>query len=310
MSDKIKVICVVGPTASGKTELSVEIAKKYNGEIVSADSMQLYKGIHIASAAPDEHEKCGIPHYLMEFLETDEVFSVADYVDKAGEIIRDISSRGKLPVIVGGTGLYIDSLVQNIKFTDQETDSELRAQFEEMYDSLGGEEMLKKLAEFDKQTASKLAVNDKRRIVRAFEIYSLTGNSITQQNILSKAEESQFNALYIGLNYKDRELLYDRINRRVDLMLENGLVDEAKQTLDYRQNKGAMQAIGHKEIHCFLRGECSLDEAVETLKRSTRRYAKRQLTWFNRNKNVNWIFRDETSNVSNDAFLIVDDFLK
>ena len=310
MSEKIKVICVVGPTASGKTELSVEIAKKYNGEIVSADSMQLYKGIHIASAAPDEEEKQGIPHHLIEFLELSDTFSVADYVKTAGKIIKDIATRGKLPVIVGGTGLYIDSLVQNIKFTQEKTDENLRKELEKQFDALGAKAMLEKLSVFDPQTAKKLNLNDRRRIIRAFEVYLSAGVSITEQNRISRLEESPFEALYIGLCYKNREILYDRINRRVELMIENGLLDEAKATLNQTQNKGAMQAIGHKELHSFILGEKSLETAVEDLKRSTRRYAKRQLTWFNRNKDINWIFKDEQQEVLRYSTELIDKFLK
>lgn len=310
MSEKIKVICVVGPTASGKTELSVEIAKKYNGEIVSADSMQLYKGIHIASAAPDEEEKQGIPHHLIEFLELSDTFSVADYVKTAGKIIKDIATRGKLPVIVGGTGLYIDSLVQNIKFTQEKTDENLRKELEKQFDALGAKAMLEKLSVFDPQTAKKLNLNDRRRIIRAFEVYLSAGVSITEQNRISRLEESPFEALYIGLGYKNREILYDRINRRVELMIENGLLDEAKATLNQTQNKGAMQAIGHKELHSFILGEKSLETAVEDLKRSTRRYAKRQLTWFNRNKDINWIFKDEQQEVLRYSTELIDKFLK
>ena len=310
MSEKIKVICVVGPTASGKTELSVEIAKKYNGEIVSADSMQLYKGIHIASAAPNEEEKQGIPHHLIEFLELSDTFSVADYVKIAGKIIKDIAARGKLPVIVGGTGLYIDSLVQNIKFTQEKTDENLRKELECQFDALGAQAMLEKLSVFDPETAKKLNLNDRRRIIRAFEVYLSAGVSITEQNRISRLEESPFEALYIGLGYKNREILYDRINRRVELMIENGLLDEAKATLNQTQNKGAMQAIGHKELHSFILGEKSLEDAVEDLKRSTRRYAKRQLTWFNRNKDINWIFKDEQQEVLKYSSELIDKFLK
>lgn len=310
MSEKIKIICVVGPTASGKTELSVEIAKKYNGEIVSADSMQLYKGIHIASAAPDEEEKQGIPHHLIEFLELSDTFSVADYVQTAGKIIKDIAARGKLPIIVGGTGLYIDSLVKNIKFIQEKTDENLRKELEYQFDTLGAEAMLEKMSVFDPQAAKKLNLNDRRRIIRAFEVYLSTGVSITEQNRISRLEESPFEALYIGLSYKNREILYDRINRRVELMIENGLLEEAKATLMQTENKGAMQAIGHKELHSFILGQKNLEDAVEDLKRSTRRYAKRQLTWFNRNKNINWIFKDEQQEISKYSSELIDEFLK
>ncbi|MBQ3816916.1 MAG: tRNA (adenosine(37)-N6)-dimethylallyltransferase MiaA [Clostridia bacterium] len=310
MNKKIKTVCIVGPTASGKTELAIEIAKRYNGEIVSADSMQLYKGIHIASAAPDEDEKSDIPHYLIEFLELSETFSVADYVNEAKRVIEEINSRGKLPVIVGGTGLYIDSLIENVKFADEKTDFDLREELENMFDDLGAEEMLKRLSVFDSETAGRLNPGDRRRIIRAFEVYKLTGKSISEQNRISKLEGSPYDTLFIGLNFKDREKLYERINLRVEKMLEIGLLNEAKTTLDFTEKKGAMQAIGHKEIQEFLRGNCSFDEAVEKLKTNTRHYAKRQLTWFNRNKNINWIYRDIQPCVYETAFKLVDEFKK
>ena len=292
INEKIKIICVVGPTASGKTSLGIEIAKNLGGEIVSADSMQLYNGIHIASAAPDEEEKCGIAHHLIEILPMDAACSVADYVALADKKIREIVARGKIPVIVGGTGLYINSLIDGINFVSEETDLQLRKQLENEMELIGAEEMLEKLATFDPQTAQKLHPNDKRRIIRAFEIYLSTGKTQTQANIESR-KGSPYDVLMIGLTCKNREKLYERINQRVDLMLEKGLLQEAKTTMDISSG-GAIQAIGHKELYGFLRGEISLNEAAENLKRATRRYAKRQLTWFRRDERINWIYTDET----------------
>lgn len=306
----IKAIFIVGPTASGKTSLSIELAKTFGGEIVSADSMQIYKGIHIASAAPDEQEKCGIPHHLIEFLEIDEEFSVADYVKLARQCIKEINSRGKLPIIVGGTGLYISSLLDNIEFADADTDYQLRQKLETRFDEIGADEMLNELAQFDETSAKSLHPNNRRRIIRAFEVFYQTGKTITQQNILSKKNKSDINPLVIGITFKDRQRLYERINRRVDLMIESGLLEEAKANYNKTSNKGAFQAIGHKELYSYFDNESSLEEAVERLKMQTRRYAKRQLTWFNRDHRINWIYPDDNVDFLNTAKIMAKEFLK
>ncbi len=304
-----KVIFVVGPTASGKTALSIKLAKEFGGEIISADSMQIYKGIHIASASPDKEEQAGIPHHLLEFLELGNEFSVADYTKMAREKIDGILSRGKLPIVVGGTGLYISALLDNTKFTEGKTDQKLRQELEKEFDALGAEEMLRRLGEFDPESAKRLHKSDKRRIIRCFEIYKTTGMTLTEQNAISHLENTDFEALVIGITYEDREKLYNRINLRVDLMLENGLLNEAKTTFETKNSKGAFQAIGHKELYGYLNGECSLEEAVQLLKRQTRRYAKRQLTWFRRDRRINWIFADKSENVTDEAFELAKKFL-
>ncbi|MBR6532982.1 MAG: tRNA (adenosine(37)-N6)-dimethylallyltransferase MiaA [Clostridia bacterium] len=306
----IKVLFVVGPTASGKTSLSIELAKKFGGEIISADSMQIYKGIHIASAAPDMEEREGIPHHLIEFLSLDDKFSVAEYVKLARECIKEISSRGKLPIIVGGTGLYITSLLDNIEFSDAVTDTYLRKNLEDQFDKLGGEEMLRLLAEFDKDSALRLHPNNRRRIIRAFEVFEQTGKTITEQNILSKQNESEIEPLVIGINYENRELLYERINKRVDIMLENGLLEEAKANYCTDSKSGAFQAIGHKELYGYIEGNCSLTDATEQLKQQTRRYAKRQLTWFRRDDRINWFYPDCESDYLSKIFDLTQKFLK
>lgn len=307
MSEKIKILCVVGPTASGKTGLSIELAKALDGEIISADSMQIYKGLSIASAAPTSEEMQGIPHHLIEFLDTNDAFTVADYTALARQKISEVAARGKFPIIVGGTGLYINSLVDNIEFIEQETDNTVRERLTNEYKSLGGEAMLEKLREIDPDAAATLHPNNDRRIIRALEIYELTGRTLTQQNILSRQNESPYDPVMIGLNYTDRATLYERINRRVDLMLENGLLDEARAAFDRRTEAtdGAVQAIGHKEFFDFFEGNITLDEAVELLKRSTRRYAKRQLTWFLRDERINWIYPDVTPDVTAMAIKII-----
>ncbi len=292
----IKTVFITGPTASGKTALSVRLAKEFGGEIVSADSMQIYRGIHIASAAPDEEEKCGVPHHMLEFLEPESEFSVADYTKAARKIIKDINSRGRLPIVVGGTGLYINALADNTVFITEKADVTLRDRLEKRFDSIGGTAMLKELEAIDPVSAAKLHPNDRKRIVRALEVYSLTGETKTRQNELSKTGEKIINPLFIGITYKDRQRLYDRINLRVDKMLENGLLNEAEAALN-RSGGGAFQAIGHKELAGYINGECTLDEAAKRLKMQTRRYAKRQLTWFNKNERIHWLYPDENADI-------------
>lgn len=302
---KQKIICVVGPTASGKTGLGIELAKCFDGEVISADSMQIYCDMHIASAAPDDSETEGIPHHLVEFLPYGSSYTVADYVKAARQKIGEIASRGKTPIIVGGTGLYINSLVNNVEFIESETDYELRERITKEYDLVGGAEMLSRLCEIDPDAAAKLHENDKKRIIRAFEIYESTGNTKSFNDEQSIKNESPYDACMIGITYRDREKLYERINLRVDLMLQNGLLKEAKSAYDKNLGGGAVQAIGHKEFFDYFKEQISLEEAIENLKRSTRRYAKRQLTWFNKDERINWIYRDETENAVDAAIKFI-----
>lgn len=290
----IPVLAVVGPTASGKTALAVELAKRLGGEIVSADSMQIYKGMDIASAKPTEAEKQGIPHHMMDFLPPETPYSVAEYVKAARACILEIYKRQKLPILVGGTGLYVDSLLTGTQFIETETDFDLRARLETEFDALGGEKMLEKLAAFDRDTAARLHPNNRKRIIRAFEVYTLTGKTMTEALAASREKPSPFTPCYIGIAYKNREILYDRINRRVDIMLENGLLAEARAFFQGTPDTAA-QAIGYKELKPYLDGVLSLDEAVENLKRATRNYAKRQITWFKRNPQIHWIYADTCS---------------
>ncbi|MEG2080629.1 MAG: tRNA (adenosine(37)-N6)-dimethylallyltransferase MiaA [Oscillospiraceae bacterium] len=290
---KIPVLVIVGPTASGKTSLSIECAKKLNGEIVSADSMQIYKGMDIATAKPTKDEMQGVVHHLLSFVNPlNSSYSVADYVIDANRAISDINSRGKFPIIVGGTGLYIDSLIDNIQFTEIQTDQNLRKELEEKLERIGSNEMLKELEVFDKEAAQRLHPNNKKRIIRAFEVYILTGKTLTQTIKNSKDVASPFDAKFIGINYKNRQILYDRINTRVDLMIEKGLLDEAKQYRD-KLSKTSAAAIGYKELEPYFNGELSLENALSNLKQVTRNYAKRQITWFNKNERINWIYPDE-----------------
>lgn len=311
--EKIPVIAVVGPTASGKTSLAVKLAQKFNGQIVSADSMQIYKGMDIATAKPTLEEQEGIRHYLVDFLPTNERFSVADYVAEAKKCIEEINKNGFTPIIAGGTGLYIDSLLQNITFTQEKTDDVIRNRITEEYETLGGEVLLQRLFEIDKTTAERLHPSDKSRIVRALALFESTGITMTEQYENSRSIESPYEVLYIGINYRDREVLYNRINKRVDLMLEAGLLEEAKSYFDLDKDTTASQAIGHKELAPYFKGELPLSECIENLKRETRRYAKRQLTWFRRNENINWIYPDDyidTDSFLNKAYDVAEKFLR
>lgn len=303
---KIPVIAVVGPTASGKTELAVNLAKKLNGEIISFDSMQIYKGMHIASAAPDFEEMQGVKHHLLEFLEPSHSFSVADFLKEANDVVQDIINRNKRVIIAGGTGLYIDSFLENINFSQNQTDEDLRNQLNAEYDNIGGEKMLEKLREFDPDSAQRLHPNNKKRVIRAFEIYMTTGITMSQQLENSHQNPSPYTPYILGLSFKDREKLYNRIDSRVDNMIEHGLLGEAKAMYDRGYSSTAVQAIGHKEFFPYFKGEISLEESTELLKRETRRYAKRQLTWFRRNDKVNWIYRDITEDILEEALKILE----
>lgn len=303
---KQKIICVVGPTASGKTELGVELAVRLNGEVISADSMQIYRDMHIASAAPDKCEMRGIRHRLVEFLDYGSSFTVADYVKAARKNITEIFDLGKAPIIVGGTGLYVSSVVNNVEFVESSYDAQLRERITAEFDSVGGEKMLERLYKIDPDAAAKLHKNDRRRIIRAFEIYESTGKTKSFNDEQSVKNSLPYSAVIIGVTYRDRALLYERINNRIDAMLQAGLLNEARAAFDKNLSCGAVQAIGHKEFFDYFKGEISLDEAVENLKRSTRRYAKRQLTWFNKDSRVKWIYRDETENVVADAIKIAE----
>ncbi len=294
--DKIPVVAVIGPTASGKTALSVELALRMNGEIISADSMQIYKHMDIATAKPTEEEKQGVPHHLMDFLDPCEAFSVARYCELAKPIIADIADRGKLPILVGGTGLYVDSLLGNVTFTETETDPALRAALQRELDELGVDAMLEKIRAFDPASAERLAVGrNPKRIVRCIEVYRATGLTQTQLNAAQTALPSPYRAIKIGLTAADRDFLYERIDRRVDIMLDNGLLEEARAFYGDASSQTASAAIGYKELLPYLLGEKSLEECVENLKRSTRRYAKRQLTWFRRDPSVHWFEIDRLS---------------
>ncbi len=310
-----KVIVVAGPTASGKTSLSIELAKRLNGEIVSADSMQIYRGMNIGTAKATIEEQAQVPHHMLDVAEPDEDYSVARYVEEASRCCDDILSRGKIPVITGGTGLYIDSLLSGRNFASkQETDEGLRQELMDEYDEIGGEAMLAKLREVDPERAAKLAAGDMRRIVRALEIYTLTGITITEHDRRTKALPKAYDAAYLVLSFKDRAELYRRIDMRVDAMISQGLFEEVENlALNLPEGCTAMQAIGYKEPAAALRGEISREEAAEAIKLSTRHYAKRQLTWFRRNPDAHWINWDAEPDFEaglNDALDYIASFWK
>ena len=290
---KIPLIAIVGPTASGKTSLAVAVCKALGGEAVSCDSMQIYKGMDIATAKPTAEEMQGVPHHLIGFAEPDEVFSVAKYCETAKEKITDINSRGKRAVLVGGTGLYYSSLVDNIEFLPEETDFEYREMLRKRVETEGAQVLLDELAQFDPEAASRLHPNNLGRVIRALEIYHTTGKTITDQNEQSRNADSPFETVAICLDARDRQVLYDRINKRVDIMLETGLVEEAKAFYENPLGRTAKQAIGYKELNPYFAGEKTLDECIENLKMQTRRYAKRQLTWFRRDERMNFIYIDD-----------------
>lgn len=284
---KQPLIIVAGPTASGKTRLAIDIAKEFDGEIVSADSMQIYKYMDIGTAKPTETERAECRHHLIDFVEPDAEFSVADYVNLAHEVISDIAARGKLPVMCGGTGLYINSVADDVTFGDMDTDYTLREELKSIAEKEGGERLLLILQEFDPVSAARLHPNNLRRIIRAIEFYKSTGIPISEHQEMTKHTESRYEPIMFAIDYP-REVLYERINMRVDIMIKDGLLDEVKKIMDmgYTKELNSMKGIGYKEIMDYYNGECTLDAAADAVKQGSRRYAKRQLTWFRRDKRI------------------------
>ena len=279
--EKIFIAVICGPTASGKTALGVELAKRLNGEIISADSMQIYNGMDIASAKPSEEEKQGIPHHLMDFLPLNKPFSVADYVELAHTCITEIANKGKLPIIVGGTGLYISSLINNITFDDTGSDPDFRTEMREFAAKNGNEALHGKLEAVDPETAAKLHPNNVNRIIRALEVYRLSGTTMTLVQEKSRQQGSPYRTCIMMPDFP-REQLYDRIDRRAEEMIKRGLVEEAREFFTHNDYVTSAQAIGYKELKPYLDGEKTLEECTDRLKQVTRNYAKRQLTWFNK----------------------------
>lgn len=296
--NKIPLISVTGPTASGKTGLGVTLAKHFDGEVISADSMQIYESMDIATAKPTEEEMCGIPHHLIGFLPPDQTFSVAQFTELAKAKIEDIHARGKLPVIVGGTGLYVNSLLNNISFSENDSDEKLRAELRKKAETEGVMSLVEELRKFDPESAERIEPNNIKRVIRAIEVYKTTGITMTEQNRLSRLVESPYRAVKIGLKARDRQFLYDRINRRVDIMVEQGLLEEAEKVLASDCGMTAKKAIGYKELMPYFSGETTLENALEELKKQSRRYAKRQLTWFLRDEDIHWFDIDTFESVN------------
>ncbi len=293
----IPLIIVEGPTASGKTDLAVKIAKAIDGEVVSADSMQVYKYMDIGSAKPTPEERCGIPHHMFDVVNPTENFSLAEYVKMAHEVIKDIHKRDKKVVIAGGTGLYIDFLKDNLVLSDEDEDNSVREKLEEFADTYGIDALHKRLAEVDEISAAKIHPNNVKRVIRALEVYEKTGLKMSEQVEESKKGEKIYDYKEFGIMY-DREILYDRINRRVDIMFDMGLVAEVENLvrMGCTRDNTSMQGIGYKEVLDYLEGKTTLEETKEIIRQGTRRYAKRQMTWFKRS-NVTWLSPGQMPNL-------------
>ena len=278
-----------GPTASGKSKLAVELAKKVNGEIISADSMQIYKEMNIGTAKVNKEEMQGVQHYLVDFVSPDERYSVSNFKKDAEKAIEEILEKGKTPIVVGGTGLYIDSLIYGIEFQNEEVDLEYREKLNKIADEKGLESLYKKAQEIDPEAMKKISINDRKRIIRVLEIYHKTGKTKTEQELQSRKNEVKYEYKVFAITM-DREKLYERIEKRVDLMIEQGLIEEVKQILEkYHTFPTAMQGLGYKEVVEYLEGFCTKEEMIEKIKKETRHYAKRQLTWFRKNKEIIWL---------------------
>lgn len=296
-----KILVIVGPTASGKTRMAVELAKAHNGEVVSADSMQIYRRMDIGTAKPTAEEMDGVPHHMIDVADPEEDFSVARYVEMASACVDDIFSRGKLPIVAGGTGLYVDSLLSGRTFAAFSPDSSLRKELEEELAERGGEVMLAELSRVDPEAAARLHPNDHKRIVRALEVYRSTGKTISEHNRETRALPPRYDALTIGLNFQDRADLWARIDQRVDQMAAAGLEREVRELLSSGLSPRctAMQAIGYKEFVAAVEGTMTWREAEELVKLRSRQYAKRQLTWFRRNPEVHWLLWEKNPNFGN-----------
>ena len=292
-TERIPLVAVVGPTASGKTALAVALAKALDAEVISFDSMQIYRGMDVATARPTPEEMDGVPHHLVGVLEPSETYSVARFQEDAARLVEDIRGRGKKVILVGGTGQYLDAFVQNLKFLDTGDTTEVRARLKRELEEQGIDPLYDRLQAIDPPYAEGLHKNNTGRVLRALEVYELTGKTMTEQIAQSRTEPGRYDVCYLGLTAREREFLYDRIDRRVDRMLEDGLLREAAAFRERAPGSTAAQAIGIKEMLPYLDGEEDLSVCTEKLKADTRHYAKRQLTWFRRNPDVHWLYIDE-----------------
>ena len=310
MSDTPNMIVITGPTATGKTALGVAVAKAVNGEVIGADSMQIYRHMDIGTAKPTAEEMDGVPHHMVDLIDPSENYSVSRYVEQASAIADDILARGKVPIVVGGTGLYIDSLVAGREFAESQSDPKLRAMLEQQYDEHGGEAMRAMLHSFDPDRAEKLHPADKRRIVRAIEVYLLSGDTITAHDERTKAVPKRYQALTYALDFTQRADLYQRIDLRVDRMAVLGLFEEVQALLDrgVPRDCTAMQAIGYKEAVLALQGAMTREEALDRIKQSSRQYAKRQLTWLRRDPEIRWVRWEKQPDILSAAYRIAGDW--
>lgn len=302
--NKPKVIVIVGATASGKTNLSVELAKKIDGEIISADSMQIYKDMDIGTAKVSKEEMQGIKHYLVDFVSPEDRYSVADFKLAAEEAIEEILAKGKTPIVVGGTGLYVDSLIYGIEFGKVEVDEKYREELNKVAEEKGLDYLYDMAEKIDPEAMEKISRNDKKRIFRVLELYKQTGKTKTMQEKESRKNEVKYDYHVFAISM-DREILYKRIDKRVDIMIQNGLIEEVKNIVEkYRNFPTAMQGLGYKEVVEFLENRCTKEEMIEKIKIETRHYAKRQLTWFRRNKNIIWL--DSNSKIEENINCIME----
>lgn len=305
--EKQKVIVIGGPTASGKTALSIELAKKINGEIISADSMQIYKDMDIGTAKPNIEEMQGIQHYMLDFVSPETRFSVAEYKKQAKQAIKEILNKGKVPIVIGGTGLYIETLIYEIEFEKIETDLAYREELEKQVQEKGLEYLYNKATQLDKVAMEKISPNDKKRILRVLEIYHQTGKTKSQLDAASR-KDPEYDYKLFAINI-EREILYDRINKRVDIMLQNGLIQEVQNICSkYNKFPTAMQGLGYKEVVEYLNEETTYEQMVEKIKMETRRYAKRQLTWFRKYKNITWL--DGLNDLEKNIEIIIKEYEK
>lgn len=289
MENKPKVIVICGPTASGKTSLSIELAKKINGEVISSDSMQIYKDMDIGTAKPTKEEMEDIKHYLIDFVPPNERYSVASFKKDAEKAIEEILAKGKVPIVVGGTGLYVNSLIYGIEFNSIEIDEKYRKELDERVEKEGLDTLYEEAKKIDPEAINNISKNDKKRIIRILEIYKQTGKTKTEQEKESRKNGVKYDYKVFAINM-DREILYERINKRVDIMIEQGLIQEVENLIQkYKEFPTAMQGLGYKEVVQFINGELTKEEMIEKIKQETRRYSKRQITWFKKNKNTIWL---------------------
>lgn len=305
----IDLFILAGPTAVGKTDISIKLAKRLNGEIISADSMQIYKYMDIGSAKVTKNEMQGVPHYLIDLVEPHESFNVSEFKKISSQIINNIDDKGSLPMLVGGTGLYINSLIYNYDFTEAATDDEYRQYLYNLAETKGKEYVHNLLKEVDIESYERLYPNDLKRVIRALEVHKLTGKTISKFNVENDIYDIPYNVCYFVLNM-DRATLYERIDKRVDIMINNGLVDEVKKlkSMGYTADMQSMKGIGYKEILFYLEGKITLDEAIYLIKKGSRNYAKRQLTWFRKDKRVIWIDKDKFNSEDDIVDSIIDKF--